>query len=112
MPKPVPHISQLAPCPLRKNAGSDNPMKHLIWRDPTGWVAAYGTPLMWTLKAAGLPCWHMAVDCITRWDRDPRNPDDRGGWISPSLRVNRPLSLPDGQTVCDVCWNDLTGGGR
>jgi hypothetical protein len=83
-------------------------MKHLIWRDPTGWVVAYGTPLMWTLVAAGLPCFHMAVDSVRTWM--PARFSVPAGWASNGYRNNSGLELPDGQTVCDVCWRDLTGG--
>lgn len=110
MPKPVPRASQLAPCPLRERGGAVP--KHLAWKDPTGWVVAFGTPSDCEPIFTGETCWHFAMDCVTRWHVDPDNPDDRGGWITPAFRVNKPLDLPDGQTVCDICYADLTGGAR
>lgn len=110
MAKPVPRTSQLAPCPLRPRPGP--PLlapRHLIWRDATGWVVAFGTPAFCGVIVAGLPCWHFALDSVTRWDRDPDNPDDPGGWITPAFRHNTGLELPDGQLVCNVCYADLTG---
>ncbi len=109
MPKPIPGASQLAPCPL--SSAEDAPPKHLVWRDVTGWIVVYGTPRVWTLVAAGLPRWHMAKDAASRrWLYRSRR---RGmGWSSPVFRLNDGFNLPDGQTVCDVCWRDLTGGAR
>lgn len=83
-------------------------MKHLVWRDVTGWVVAYGTPKGWTLVASGLPCWHMAKDAVRTWM--PARFSVPAGWASSGIRMNWPLELAGGQTVCNVCWRDLTGG--
>lgn len=106
MPKPVPRASDIGPCPLRTDP--DAPLKHLAWRDTTGWVVVYGTPKVWSLVAAGLPCWHMAIDAVRTWI--PARFSVPAGWASAGFRHNMPLDLPDGQSVCDVCWGDLTGG--
>lgn len=110
MARRAPGASELAPCPLRNDSGMDAPLKHLVWKDATGWVVVYGTPKVWTLVASGLPCWHMAMDAAGRkwlpsWPSGP-------GWESVVFRPNMPLELPTGETVCDVCFNDLTGGAR
>lgn len=109
MAKIVPRTYQLGACPLTGPRHARARPRHLVWKDPTGWITAFGTPDEWLLIASGLPCWHFAIDCITRWDQDPGHPENAGGWISPALRPNTGLELPDGQTVCDICHTDLTG---
>jgi hypothetical protein len=107
MAKLTPAVNRLRRCPLRFR---DDVPRHMVWRDePHSWVVAFGTPREWVLIASGISCWHFAQDCVTRWHRDPADPDDRGGWLSPVFRPNGGLELPGGELVCGICYGDLTG---